>query len=101
MVGWRWEHGNHFQTPGEVDNYRRYLKAVAKIRNSSDFVPNWDNDEKNEKKWFVIYDHEDKSLYADYNFSRQYQVFAFYRTEEETKQAIKDLKEEYLIVFGV
>lgn len=87
--------GNVFKTQEEAEAHGDWLKAVAEIKGSSNFVPDWNNFDQ--EKWSVAYDHVDNDLETR-NF---YSAIALYRTKEEARRAIEDHKQAYLTYFGV
>lgn len=91
--------GNCFKTVEEAEAYQKWLKAVAELRRSSDFKPDWNN--AGEEKCHVYYDHSNKQLSASNKFYFQVGAIVYFRTWEEAKQSIKDHKAAWLTYFGV
>ena len=91
--------GNCFRTRQEAEAYRQWLKAVAELRRSSDFKPDWNN--AGEEKCHVYYDHSNKQLSASNKFYFQWGTIVYYRTWEEFERSIKDHKAAWLTYFGV
>lgn len=89
--------GNCFRIREEAEVYRQWLKAVAELRRSSDFKPDWNNTE--EKKYYVYYDYIDEILLASYT-TYGHHVLVYYRSRDEAEQSIKDHKEAWLTYFG-
>lgn len=82
-----------------AEQHLELLKAQAEIRNSSDFEPDWSN--KEQYKYHIYYDHLQNELMWECHQWCQSPSLAYYPTWEAAKQAIKDFKEQYLLVFGV
>ena len=96
---WHYNQGNCFKTKEEADEYKKYLEAYARIKQSSSFEPDWKDEYQD--KWAIYYSYIAKEL----DFSRstycQYPVPAYYATEEEAELAIKDYGEDYKLILGV
>lgn len=94
---WRYSQRNCFKTKKEAEDYRDYLKAVAKIRDSATLVPDWDD--MSQDKHFVVFSFLRRDL--DYVVYNNFQLYghAYYSTVTEAEKAIKDLKEEFDLVF--
>lgn len=95
----RWSTGNCSQTKEEAEAYKQRLIAEQKIRDSSDFVPDWSHSDQT--KYYVSYDHYDQELTVFWTTGCQDSTVTYYRTVGEAEQAIKDLEAEYLLVLGV
>lgn len=95
----RYKMGNCHRTEEDAEHAKEVRIAQTKIKRSSDFKPDWKN--RNQLKWYVGYNHDNKSLrvyavsYVDHG------AIVYYKTEEDAEQAIEDLEPEYLLHFGV
>lgn len=90
--------GIRFKTAEEAKAYRKWLKAVAELRRSSDYKPDWTNILE---KHYVFYNFSRKKLLPDYSHHIQRGMPAYYRTRQEVEQSIKDHKQAWLTYFGV
>ena len=98
--GYRYETGNVYKTEQEAKKARELQIARAKIRRSSNFVPNWDN--KHQEKFFVYINHFAK--YLDIGNTTSYDTsgqIVFYQTRKEAERAMEELKQEYYLHFGI
>ena len=95
----RYEIGNCYRTDKEAEHAQRVQIARTIIKQSSDFKPDWDDD--NQEKWYVAYDHSEKCLCAERCFVLNNGAIVYYKTIEDTEQAIEDLEPDYLLHFGV
>lgn len=96
---WLYATQNVFRTSEEAVAHKRYLEAVARLRDSSDFVPEWTD--RNTPKYYVFYDHSDKKLCPTGWGDRDYGAIAYYPTFGAARQSIKDHKEDWLTYFQV
>ena len=96
---WNAESGNCFRTKEEAEYYRDWLNARRRIMDSLDSESAWGN--PNQEKWTIYYNHENKRLEITHWYSSQYSSLPTYKSEEEAKQAIQDLEDEYLVYFGI
>lgn len=94
---WAYSQRNVFKTKEEAEAHKRYLEAVARLRDSSDFLPDW-NDSRQEKYCINL---SNRSLMADSFFTRNCGFIVYYPTLEAAEQSIKDHKEDWLTFFGV
>ncbi len=95
----RYKIGNCYRTDKEAEHAQRVQIARTIIKRSSDFKPDWDDD--NQEKWYVTYDHFEKCLCVEMLYFVDKGAIATYRTEEDAEQSIEDLEPEYLLHFGV
>lgn len=92
--------GTAFKTKEEAQAHVRYLKALTRVKGSSSFKPNWDDREQ--QKYCVYYEHTPASLEITICWtSNHIGVPVYYESEEDAQQAIKDHKEDFLILAGV
>ncbi len=98
-----YEIGNVYRTKEEAEKALAKIKARVKIQRYADEVNEEGFDVMNigEKKWFVDYNCLDNALGVDYCFYNVVPTTTCYDSKEKAEQAIIDLQEEYLILFGV
>ena len=96
---WDVKSGNCFRTGEEARYYRDWLIARKRIMDNSDSESAWENPKQ--EKWVIYYDHANKCLEVIDRRYHQYGSLPPYKSEEEAKQAIQDLENEYLVYFGI
>ncbi len=96
---WQVKSGNCFRTKEEAKYYRDWLIARKRIMDSLDSDSSWENPKQ--KKWTIYYDHGNKRLGVVDWWYDQHGSLPPYKSEEEAKQAIRDLEDEYLVYFGI
>ncbi|MFV0485374.1 MAG: hypothetical protein ACK5MU_04100 [Candidatus Saccharimonadales bacterium] len=96
-----WDLGNCFETEGEAEAHREYLRAIAIIRRSSDFVPDWGDN--HQEKVSIIYDNKENELVPSSCYYCQSQDHAHYRSASEARAALEipEVKRAYEVVLGV
>ena len=90
--------GNCFRTMGEAKVYREWLKAVAELRRSSNFKPNWKD--RGQDKYYVNYCEKYEELSTTFSNTLDNGTPVYYETKEDAKQSIKDHKQAWLTYFG-
>lgn len=96
----KYEIGNVFRTKDEARAHLSYLKALTRVKGSSSFNPNWEDTIV--RKYYVVYDDDENRLRYDYTQSWNYiGVPVYYASPSSVEQAIKDHKEDFLILAGV
>lgn len=95
---WRYSQRNYFKTAEEAKKYKKYLECVAKIKDSSDFIPDWENGRQ--EKHFIGYLNNSKKLTKLSVGSTQGGEIVYYETPEDTDRAREQLKDEYEYVFA-
>lgn len=95
----RYEIGNCYRTDKETEYAKRVQIARTIIKRSSDFKPDWNDD--NQEKWYVTYDHSEECLCAERCFVLNNGAIVYYKTIEGTEQVMEDLEPDYLLHFGV
>ena len=73
--------------------------AEARLRKTSDFKPDWNND--NQNKWTVYYNHNDKELLIEATAFLQYPSAIYFDTYDSIEKSIKENKQDWLIYFGI
>lgn len=92
--------GQVFRTEEEAKAHVRYLKALTRVKGSSSFSPNWEDTDQ--VKYFVGYDYTKREFYVDWTtLYGHIGAPVYYESREASKQAIKDHKEDFLILAGV
>jgi len=96
----RYNMNNCYHTEEDAKYAKELQIARTIIKRSSDFVPDWND--VNQGKWYVVYHHQKKRLlvikvpsYVDSG------AIAYYRTDDDARQAMEDLEPEYLLYFGI
>ena len=84
---------NYFETKEEAEKYLEYLKAKAIIKqDTKGFKPNWED--KNEDKWYGIWDIVNKELSATPTwFGREDTIY--FQTEEDIEESFKKHPDEW------
>lgn len=90
---------NVFKTENEAKEHKKYLESMARIRNSTTFVPNWEDGD--ESKYCVVYHQDLKILTWDSTYFQTFVGTTYYATKEETEKAIGEYRDDYLRVFNV
>lgn len=87
-----------YRTIEEAQKARERRLAEVRLRQTSDFKPDF---EDSRGGWVVYYNYKDKELYSydtDYDDSGE---TIRYATEEDSRKSIKENREDWLIYFGV
>lgn len=95
---WLLESGNVYRTIEEAEKARERRLAEVRLRQTSDFKPDF---EDSRGGWVVYYNYKDKELYSydtDYDDSGE---TIRYATEEDSRKSIKENREDWLIYFGI
>ena len=95
----RYRMGNCHRTEDDAKHAKEVQIARTKIEQSSDFKPDWNDD--NQEKWYVAYDHSEECLCVERCFVLNNGAIVYYKTIEDTEQAMEDLEPDYLLHFGV
>ena len=94
----RFEFGNTYRTSQECEKARERRLAEVRLRQTSDFKPDF---EDSRGGWVVYYNYKDKELYSydtDYDDSGE---TIRYATEEDSRKSIRENKKDWLIYFGI
>lgn len=87
------ERGLIHRTPEEAEAADKWRIVFAKYKaGAKGFVPDWEN--RNQKKWFVMFDHEQQELIFDWTKTYQYVGVIYFSSEEEVKAAFGSLTRE-------
>jgi hypothetical protein len=87
-----------YRTIEEAEKARERRLAEVRLRQTSDFKPDF---EDSRGGWVVYYNYKDKELYSydtDYDDSGE---TIRYATEEDSRKSIKENREDWLKYFGV
>lgn len=95
----RTDFGNVYTDREWAQSHLDWLEAVAEIKRSSDFVPDWES--HGQSKYFVFYDHQNGKLCVEYFDYYQNQSIVHYATRLEAEQAITAHRDAYLTYFGI
>ena len=90
--------GNVYRTEKEAEKACERRLAEVRLRQTSDFKPDF---EDSRGGWVVYYNYKDKELYSydtDYDDSGE---TIRYATEEDSRKSIKENREDWLIYFGI
>ena len=94
----RFEFGNTYRTSQECEKARERRLAEVRLRQTSNFKPDF---EDSRGGWVVYYNYKDKELYSydtDYDDSGE---TIRYANEEDSRKSIKENREDWLKYFGV
>lgn len=94
----RFEFGNTYRTSGECELARERRLAEVRLRQTSDFKPDFENGKGG---WIVEYDYAKHRLAAwRYPFENSGEPVR-YETEEDAKKSIEENREDWLTYFGI
>lgn len=94
--------GNVYRTKPEAEQALEKMKALATIRRHAeqfDFSPNWSD--RSLGKYYVFYDHTTGKLEWGYSTTNHRYLTTYYPTGEAAEQAISEVGDAYLTLFGV
>lgn len=94
----RFEFGNTYRTSQECEKARERRLAEVRLRQTSDFKPDF---EDSRGGWVVYYNYKDKELYSydtDYDDSGE---TIRYATEEDSRKSIKENRADWLKYLGI
>lgn len=95
---WLLESGNVYRTIEEAEKARERRLAEVRLRQTSDFKPDFENGNGG---WIVGYDYEDEGLTTIPISDVDYGEPVRYATSEDARKSIKENREDWLIYFGV
>ena len=95
----RYKMGSVYRTEKEAEKARDRRLAEIRLRQTSNFEPDWSNNDQN--KWTVYYNHNDKELLVEATAFLQYPSAIYFDTYDSIKKSIKENKQDWLIYFGV
>ena len=95
---WLLESGNVYRTIEEAEKARERRLAEVRLRQTSDFKPDFENGNGG---WIVGYDHEDDRLLAVPIDYIDYGEPVRYATEEDALKSIRENERDWKIYFGI
>ena len=90
--------GNTYRTEKECDKAYSRKFAKARLRRTSTFKPDFENDNGG---WVVFYNPRENRLEVQEVYRLDYGEIVRYRTEEEAKRSIKENERDWLNYFGI
>nr|DAT91469.1 MAG TPA: hypothetical protein [Caudoviricetes sp.] len=93
-----WRTGRVFRTEEECEKARDRELAEARLRRTSTFKPDFENDKGG---WIVVYNYRYHKLSAQNVQFEDAGEPVRYETEEDAQKSIKENREDWLIYFGV
>lgn len=95
---WLLESGNVYRTIEEAEKARERRLAEVRLRQTSDFKPDFENGNGG---WVVFYSYVDKELHSMRDSCTDSGELVRYETEEEAKRSIRENREDWLTYFGI
>ena len=93
-----WRTGRVFRTEEECEKAKERRLAEVRLRQTSDFKPDFENGNGG---WVVFYSYVDKELHSMRDSYTDSGELVRYETEEEAKRSIKENREDWLTYFGI
>jgi hypothetical protein len=93
-----WRTGKIFRTEEECEKARDRELAEARLRRTSTFEPDFENDNGG---WVVFYNPREKKLETDEVYRFDYGEIVRYETEEEAQRSTEENREDWLTYFGI
>lgn len=87
-----------YRTEEECEKARERRLAEVRLRKTSTFKPDFEN---NNGGWVVFYSYVDKELHSMRDNCTDSGELVRYETEEEAKRSIKENREDWLTYFGI
>ena len=94
----RVEFGNTYRTADECEQARERKLAEVRLRRTSTFEPDFENDNGG---WVVCHYHESKELDCIRTYRCDSGEPVRYKTYEDAQRSIKENREDWLIYFGI
>ena len=99
-----WELGNYYRTVEEAEKEIEKRKAIMRIRRYSaekwgEFVPDWSD--HNQVKFYICYNHDQKSFYGDYNCLIQKLSFIHFEKIGHRDEIIKKFDSDLKLIFNI
>lgn len=94
----RYEMGVTYRTKEECKKARDRQLAEVRLRRTSKFKPDFENDKGG---WIVFYDHSGEELKAEECLFYSSGELVHYETEEDAQKSIEENREDWLIYFGI
>ena len=93
-----WRTGKTFRTKAEAEQARDCELAEVRLRRTSTFKPDFENDKGG---WIVVYNYRYHKLSAQNVQFEDAGELVRYETEEDAQKSIKENREDWLIYFGI
>ena len=93
------DNGNVYHTKEEAEQALERKLAEVRLRRTSNFEPDWNND--NQNKWTVYYNHNDKELLIEATAFLQYPSAIYFDTYDSIKKSIEENREDWLKYLGI
>ena len=94
----RFEFGNTYRTSQECEKARERRLAEVRLRQTSDFKPDFENGNGG---WVVFYSYADKELHSMRDSCTDSGELVRYATEEDAKKSIRENERDWKIFFGI
>lgn len=94
----RFEFGNTYRTSGECELAREHKLAEVRLRKTSDFEPDFENEGGG---WIVFYNHKDRELYTAADPIADGGEPVRYATKEDALKSIRENERDWKIYFGI
>ena len=91
--------GMVYCTEEECERAKERKLAEVRLRRTSNFKPDWNNDKQN--KWTVYYNHNDKELLIEATAFLQYPSAIYFDTYDSIEKSIKENREDWLKYLGI
>ena len=93
-----WRTGKIFRTEEECEKARDRELAEARLRRTSNFKPDFENDKGG---WVVFYNPREKILETHEVYRLDYGEIVRYENQEDAEKSIKENEREWRIYFGI
>ena len=90
--------GNTYRTEKECEKACNRKLAEARLRRTSTFKPDFENDNGG---WLVFYNYSNRKLYSKLECRTNSGELVRYATREEAEKSIEENREDWLIYFGI
>lgn len=90
--------GNVYRTEKEAEKARERRLAEVRLRQTSDFKPDFENGNGG---WVVFYSYADKELHSMRDSCTDSGELVRYATEEDSRKSIRENREDWLKYFGI
>ena len=94
----RYKMGSVYRTEKEAEKARDRKLAEVRLRLTSNFKPDFENDNGG---WLVFYNYSNRKLYSKLECRTNSGELVRYATREDAEKSIKENREDWLIYFGI
>jgi len=94
----RYEMGRTYRTKEECEKARDRELAEVRLRRTSTFKPDFEDDNGG---WIVVYNYRHHEMFAQYVNFEDAGESVRYKTKGEAERSIKENKKDWLIYFGI